>query len=126
MDFLLFKETSYIIKIHSENLHYKTAKCIICANEFIDTMNTIVVSFCEVYFICASGNSPFITYSYCGADIYVGYNYPIASSCSKNIHNMRCISRHTVVCRAAQENGARANGSEYINRNNKVAIFTHS
>ena len=33
-------------------------------------------------------------------------------------------SRH--VCRAAQENGARANGSEYINRNNKVAIFTHS
>ena len=27
--------------------------------------------------------------------------------------------------RAAQENGARANGSEYINRNNKVAIFTH-
>jgi len=31
-----------------------------------------------------------------------------------------------VVCRAAQENGARANGSEYINRNNKVAIFTHS
>ena len=36
------------------------------------------------------------------------------------------ISRHTVVCRAAQENGARANGSEYINRNNKVAIFTHS
>ena len=36
------------------------------------------------------------------------------------------LSRHTVVCRAAQENGARANGSEYINRNNKVAIFTHS
>ena len=33
------------------------------------------------------------------------------------------LSRHTVVCRAAQENGARANGSEYINRNNKVAIF---
>ena len=36
------------------------------------------------------------------------------------------LSRHTVVCRAAQENGACANGSEYINRNNKVAIFTHS
>ena len=34
-------------------------------------------------------------------------------------------SRHTVVCRAAQENGARANRSEYINRNSKVAIFTH-
>jgi len=33
------------------------------------------------------------------------------------------ISRHTVVCRAAQENGACANGSEYINRNNLVAIF---
>ena len=49
MDFLLFKETSYIIKIHSENLDQKTAKCITCANEFIDTMNTIVVSFCEVY-----------------------------------------------------------------------------
>ena len=25
----------------------------------------------------------------------------------------------------AQENGARANGSEYVNRNNEVAIFTH-
>ena len=25
-------------------------------------------------------------------------------------------SRHTVVCRAAQENGACANGGEYINR----------
>jgi len=49
MNFLLFKETSYIIKIHSGNLHLKTAKCIICANEFIDTMNIIVVSFCEVY-----------------------------------------------------------------------------
>ena len=36
------------------------------------------------------------------------------------------LSRHTVVCCAAQENGARANGSEYINKNNKVAIFTHS
>jgi len=33
-------------------------------------------------------------------------------------------SRHTV-CRAAQEKGACANGSEYINRNNKVAILTH-
>ena len=42
MDFLLFKETSHIIKMHSGNLHYKTAKCIIWANEFIDTMNTIV------------------------------------------------------------------------------------
>jgi len=31
-----------------------------------------------------------------------------------------------VVCRAAQENGAHANGSEYINRNNKIAIFLHS
>ena len=49
MDFLLFKETSYIIKIHSGNLDQKTAKCIICANEFIDAMNTIVVSFYEVY-----------------------------------------------------------------------------
>ena len=34
--------------------------------------------------------------------------------------------RYMVVCRAAQENGACANRSEYINRNNKVAIFTHS
>ena len=47
--FLVIQENQYIIKIHSGNLHYKTAKCIICANEFIDTMNTIVVSFCEVY-----------------------------------------------------------------------------
>ena len=49
MDFLIFKETSYIIKIHSGNFKKKTAKCIIFANEFIDTMNTIMVSFCEVY-----------------------------------------------------------------------------
>jgi len=35
-------------------------------------------------------------------------------------------SRDTVLCRSAQENGACTNGSEYINRNNKVAIFTHS
>ena len=48
IDFLLFKKTSYDIKIHSRNAHSKTAKCIICANEFIDTMNTIVVSFHEV------------------------------------------------------------------------------
>ena len=45
MDFLLFNND---IKIHSGNALQKTAKCIICANEFIDTMNTIVVSFWEV------------------------------------------------------------------------------
>ena len=33
-------------------------------------------------------------------------------------------SRHTVVCRSAQENGA-CKQSEYIDRNNKVSIFTH-
>ena len=33
-------------------------------------------------------------------------------------------SRHTVVCRVAQENRAHKR-SEYIDRNNKVPIFTH-
>ena len=36
------------------------------------------------------------------------------------------VSRHMVVCHAAKENGAHANRSKYINRNNKVAIFMHS
>ena len=38
----------------------------------------------------------------------------------------KCYNQDTRQCRAVQENGARANGSEYINRNTKVAIFTHS
>ena len=42
------------------------------------------------------------------------------------ISSTTAVSKHMVVCPAAQENGAHANGSEYIKRNNKVAIFTHS
>ena len=41
-------------------------------------------------------------------------------------HTFFNISRHLVVCRAAQENGACANGSEYINRIKNVAIFMYS
>ena len=36
------------------------------------------------------------------------------------------VSRHTVMCRGPKKPWVRANGSEYINRNNKVAIFMHS
>ena len=70
---------------------------------------------------------PCIT-AHCGAkcDDLVIANYWVRKKIYKCNNSYQIISRHTVVCRAAQENGARANGSEYINRNNKVAIFTHS
>ena len=43
--------------------------------------------------------------------------------CNFDTH-VTILSRHTVVCRVAQENGGARKCSEYIDRNNKVAIFT--
>ena len=57
--------------------------------------------------------------------LYMGVLY-IAIIVYTKTHNQDTCT-HAVVRRAAQEAlGAHANGSEYINRNNKVAIFTHS
>ena len=73
--------------------------------------------------------------------LFITFNFSVESCMIKthgSVHMVVCcaaqealgtqqewVSRHTVACRAAQEALGAHNGSEYINRNNKVAIFTH-